>query len=484
MRALGNLHVHAGDLRKNSTLADTSVILVSTDEIVKVGTKAILSRSVNSLLSRTAELFNLAQQANAKQSDCALGEDLVLDLVKVDVAALVNLTADILYWYQFPADGHMPSDPNVSHIPITISLSQLFDTLGLGSVENTIKVSGPGHDVSRPLGVHSMGSDGERRESIGSPGINSLLEQVEKLIKFVLQLERLSSLLFLDAEDSEKLATLTPVFLSVLGLVTSTNVSELSSSLDYLVLASSNDQMTFSRCGDCNDFVDKLSLVMKTAIAIKASCEDFPRSQEVRFPFSMSALELGSPSASDVHASTMDTFPQPKGTPVVIVLNGLLHRLGLSGVSANMTIDGLDAGLSGTLNGILGWLHARTRKMTQEDDDFFSVIFSDPRLAEAFTTVVEAAINLELKLADPGPIATLLADLLPPVLVSLQAVLGSQTVAGLVPVVNNLLNSAKEMDTLLTNCSCATALLLESSGIFVTAVMDIQSRINKHIERR
>lgn len=484
MRVLSNLRIHTSDLRKNSTLANTSAILVSSDEIVQVGTKVILSRSVSSLLSHTAELFNLAQRADVKQSDYALGEDLVLDLIKVDVAALVDLTADILYWYQYSANGHMSSNLNVSDIPITISLSQLFDTLGLGSIENTIKASGPGHDVSGPLGVHSIDSDGERQGSIRSPGINSLLEQVEKLVNFVLQLEDLSSLLPSDAEDSEKLVTLAPVSLSVLGLVTSTNVSELSSSLDFLVLASSNARMTFSRCGDCGTFVDELSLVVKTAIAIKASCEDFPPSQEIKFPFSIAALKFGSPSASGVHASTMDAYPQPKGTPVVIVLDGLLHRLGLSGASANMTIDGLDAGLSGTLNDVLGWLHARTREMAKEDNDFFSVIFSDPGLAKAFTTVVEAAINLELKLVDPGLIASLLAGLLPPVLVSLQAVLDSQTVTGLVPVVDNLLGSAKEIDTLLTNCNCATALLLESSGIFVTAVMDIQSRINEHIERR
>ena len=481
MRVLSNLRIHTSDLRKNSTLVNTSAILVSTDEIIQVGTKVILSRSVSSLLSRTAELFNLAQRADVKQSDYALGEDLVLDLIKVDVAALVDLTADILYWYQYPPDGHMSSDLN---IPITISLSQLFDTLGLGSVDNTIKVSGPDHDVGGPLGVHSIDSDGERRGLIRSPGINSLLEQVEKLVKFVLQLEHLSSLLPSDAEDSEKLVTLAPVSLSVLGLVTSTNVSELSSSLDFLVLASSNARMAFSRCGGCGTFVGELSLVVKTAIAIKASCEDFPSSQEIKVPFSISALKFGSPSAPDVHASTMDTYPQSKGTPFVIVLDGLLHQLGLSGVSANMTIDGLDAGLSGTLNGVLGWLHARTRETVQEDNDFFSFIFSDPGLAKAFTTVVETAINLELKLADLGPIASLLAGLLPPVLVSLQAVLGSQTVTGLVPVVDDLLGSAKEIDTLLTNCNCATALLLESSGLFVTAVMDIQSRINEHIERR
>lgn len=40
------------------------------------------------------------------------------------------------------------------------------------------------------------------------------------------------------------------------------------------------------------------------------------------------------------------------------------------------------------------------------------------------------------------------------------------------------------MDTLLTDCNCVTALMLESSGIFVAIVMDIQSRIDEYIKRR
>ena len=112
----------------------------------------------------------------------------------------------------------------------------------------------------------------------------------------------------------------------------------------------------------------------------------------------------------------------------------------------------------------------RTRKMAQ-GREFLSVILSDPGLSKAFTAAVRTAINL--RWADPGLIAFLLAGLLPPVLGLLEAVSGFQIVTGLVSIIDNLLGSAKGMNTLLTDCNCATALTLESSEIFVAAVMDI-----------
>ena len=484
IRALSNLRIHSNSLRKNSTLANTSVVLLSTDEIIQVGTKVFLSHSINSLLNHTAELFNLAQWTIARQSNCAFSKDIKLDLVNADLDVLVDLTADILGWYRYSADEHISisSDPSLSDVPITISLSQLFDVLDLGSVGTIIRASSPGSELGNgPLGVHSIGPSRKRRESVRSLGIDSLLEQVRTLARLVLQLGDLGSLLPSNAENSAKLASLTPVSLATLGLVTSTDVSGLSSSLDLVVLASSNAQMTLSRYGDCGALVDELSLVVKTAIAIKASCEEFPLSQEIKFPFSISSLELEPPSAPTVQASTTNAFRQPKGTPVVVVRDELLHRLGLSGVSANMTIDGLDSGLSSTLTGALSLLHVGARKVAREEDGEFSpVIFSDPELAKAFTAAVETVTDLRLKSADPGPVASLLAGLLPPVLASLQAVLDSPTVTGLVSVVDDLLGSAKKMDTLLTNCSCATVLVLESSGRFVTAVMAVQSWVDEH----
>ena len=481
IRALSNLRIHSNSLRKNSTLANTSVVLLSTDEIIQVGTKFFLSHSINSLLNHTAELFNLAQWTIARQSNCAFSKDIKLDLVNADLDVLVDLTADILGWYRYSADEHISisSDPSLSDVPITISLSQLFDVLDLGSVGTIIRASSPGSELGNgPLGVHSIGPSRKRRESVRSLGIDSLLEQVRTLARLVLQLGDLGSLL---PSNSAKLASLTPVSLATLGLVTSTDVSGLSSSLDLVVLASSNAQMTLSRYGDCGALVDELSLVVKTAIAIKASCEEFPLSQEIKFPFSISSLELEPPSAPTVQVPTTNAFRQPKGTPVVVVRDELLHRLGLSGVSANMTIDGLDSGLSSTLTGALSLLHVGARKVAREEDGEFSpVIFSDPELAKAFTAAVETVTDLRLKSADLGPVASLLAGLLPPVLVSLQAVLDSPTVTGLVSVVDDLLGSAKKMDTLLTNCSCATVLVLESSGRFVTAVMAVQSWVDEH----
>ena len=83
-----------------------------------------------------------------------------------------------------------------------------------------------------------------------------------------------------------------------------------------------------------------------------------------------------------------------------------------------MTIDSLDAGLSDTVNGVLGLLHAK-----------------------ASTATVRSAINL--RFADPGPIALSLAGLLPLVLGSLEAVSGFKTVTGLFSMIDTFVRLRK-----------------------------------------
>jgi hypothetical protein len=485
MEALHHLRAHANQLRNNPTALDISAVLTITDEIVQASTELFMSHTVGSFLNHTSRLLNIARRADDKLGECELVDDHDLDGLRADIEVFVQLTADILLWYRNSTGAHALPESTSPDTPITLSLNKLLDDLGLGSVKTLIEVGGLGNTLTGVtndlLDGLAIGPANERRQL----GISTLLEEVKGLLALVLKLGDLGSLLSLKTKSSEKPAMLAPVSLATLGLMTSTNISELSDGLDLLVLAATNARTTLSKYGDCGNLVDELSLVVKTAIAIKTSGGQFSLDQNIDLPFPIPALDPVAPSkpvsAPLEHASTADTLRQPKEEPVIIVLDGLLHHLGLGRVSANMTIGGLGPGLSGTLNDILSLLNAGGRKLARRrGTEVPSAIFSNSELAKAFTTVVEGAIDLESKAAGPGPAATLLGGLMPPVLASLQAVLGSPTVVGLISAVDDLLGAAKEMDKSLIKCECTSVAVLDSSGRFVAAATGIQRWMGEH----
>lgn len=488
MRALNSLRVHSGILRKNPTTPETSVVLAHTDKIVKTSTKLFLVHTSGSFFNLTMELLLYARRLENKLSlDCDLADDHHFDDVRADAGVLISLTSDMLHWHHI-ADEHGSSGSTSSDVPIVISLSRLLADLGLGDIKTSIAASGLGElssDVNAILDGLSIGPGGERgKENARGLGLDALVQQVEGLVGLVLKLGDLDFLLSPKTLSSTKRAALAPISLATLGLMSSTDIAGLSNSLDLVVFASTNARTALSQYGDCGNLVDELSLVAKTAIAIKVACEDFTPSEAIDLPFLIPALEPASPLAPvtspALRASTTDTLVESKEAPVVIVLDGLLHHLGLGGVSANMTVSGLSPGLSGTLNGILRLLNAGGSKLAARDGgvSFSSVVFSDAGLARAFMVAVESAIDLESKSTTSGPVASLLAGLLPPVLASLQAVLGSPTAIGLVSAVDGLLASAKKMDKSFTSCNCSTGPVSDSSERFVAAVMDIQGWVN------
>jgi hypothetical protein len=155
--------------------------------------------------------------------------------------------------------------------------------------------------------------------------------------------------------------------------------------------------------------------------------------------------------------------------------------VGFGGTTANISIGGLDERLSGMLNGVLALLNTGGKRLDRRGGfETSSAIFVDPELANAFRTAVEGVIDLESKSAGPGPLTTLLAGLMPPVLSSLQAVLGSPTVTELISAVDGLLGVAKTMDKALTGCNCTSGPVLESSRRFVAAAGGMQNWINEH----
>ena len=157
----------------------------------------------------------------------------------------------------------MSSDLSVSDVPITISLSQLIDTLGLGSIE------------TRPRCQQAIGHPSHRYAR--SLGIDFLLEQTGNLywLEFSPVFRR---------GKSCKAGNIYSCFSGYSWDETSTDGPGLSGSLDFVVLASSNARTTLSRCGDCGTLVDELSLVIKITIAIKTSWENLPLSSEIKLP--------------------------------------------------------------------------------------------------------------------------------------------------------------------------------------------------------
>jgi len=87
------------------------------------------------------------------------------------ICALIDLTTNVLHWHRYSVDGNMSSDPSVSDVPVTISLSQLLDTLGLGSIE------------TRPWCQQATGHPFYRYAR--SLVIDFLLEQTGNLIRFI-----------------------------------------------------------------------------------------------------------------------------------------------------------------------------------------------------------------------------------------------------------------------------------------------------------
>ena len=144
--------------------------IMTTDDEIQVGTTVFMSHSVSSLLNY---IMGLARETDARRSDRAFSEDFELfNQGRRHVCALIDLTTNVLHWYRYSVDGNMSSDPSVSDVPITISLSQLLDTLGLGSIE------------TRPRCQQATGYPFYR--SARSLGIDFLLEQTGNLIRFIL----------------------------------------------------------------------------------------------------------------------------------------------------------------------------------------------------------------------------------------------------------------------------------------------------------
>ncbi|KXN82957.1 hypothetical protein AN958_02040 [Leucoagaricus sp. SymC.cos] len=483
LRALQDLRVQYNSLPRNAT-KETSIARAEAEEIILVTTDLFMSRSIKAFFSHAKELWTIAKRAEDRLSTCEFAELHELDGLRADVRVFIDLTTDILRRCRNSTHAD-ELEGSTSEMSLIISLDQLFGDLGLGEVKAVVKAQG-GSTVGEVLDTLAVSSEDEsQEEAIRDLGIGNLIEQVENLVGVVFKLGDSVSLLSLRTKSSADYGALAPVSLATLGLMTSTSISGLSNNADLLVRASTDAHTALSMCPDCDNLVDKLSFVIKTAIALKATCEEFPSGEEIELPFPIPILEPtppSSPTSAPVeHTSTADTLRQHQGAPVVIVLDGLLHDFGFAGVSANMTIGGLSPKLSGALNGILGLLNAGGKKLTRrEGAGVVSAVFLDTDLAKAFTTAVEGANDLELKSASPGPVATLLAGLMPPVLASLQSVLGSPTITGLISAVDGLLGAAKEMDKSLTDCNCTTVSVLESSGRFVASVMEIQGWIEEH----
>ncbi|KAF9451571.1 hypothetical protein P691DRAFT_773008 [Macrolepiota fuliginosa MF-IS2] len=466
----------------NSSATEVPIVLDAAGKISRATTDLVTSATIGSLLRNTEKLLNLARLLGDLLSTCGCVKDLGLQKLREDADILVVLTTEILDSYSRSPPPGSPSAVDLE-APITISLNSLLGELGLDGIKAVIKVGGLGSGLANTLngllnGL-SIGPADERREAPNDRGVNALLEQLEGLVSLVLELGDLSSAVRSRTKNAVDLpALLVPVSLAVFDLLGSKNLSGLLASIGHLIIASTKARKGLSSCDLCDAVENKLAEVIRSATDVRALCAEIPLGDDVSTFASRHTHPVVSVAVREAPAPVSR---HSNGGSVIIVVDGLLHSLGLSVISGNATISGLGVGLSGILNGILNALNAGPGETSDAGGTSGpAAVFVNLELTRLLAAVVKVAIDLESKLAPSTPGSRRLSSLMTSVVSSLQAVLASPTVAGLVSEVDHLLGVAKEMGGSLAGCHCATEHVLISAEQLLDATLIVKVWFDQH----
>lgn len=510
LRAIGELYTHSSFLRKQSDPRARS-IMRSCDRLDQLAIDMVGSDTLGSFLDSTYGLLNVAQLLDGLLSSL---NSTGLELLQADLGTIVASSTNILSWYHFPGSGVSGSGVSGSGIsgsgvpgsstsgssssvdlntPITITLNRWLGDLGLNGVKTTVRyggLGGLGTAINGLLDGLGIGPADEGQALPANASFDDALHmQMGALLGYALDVD--SSVppaspappigtvstssapqvgsgppagSAVTGESLDLQTILAPVSRATLGLLLATDLSALLDYVDLIIAASTNARTTLDLYDNFDGMTTQLSLVTKTASDVKSLC----------------SKQLGS-DASLASGRKVAAAKAPGDGSVVIPLDGLLYSLGISG---NVTVGGLGRGFSAALNGILNAFNlgaTRARRAGGGSAAVNSAIFMDSSLTQLFRAAVEYAIDLEMKTASsPGPVASLLAGSMSSVISSMQAMLGSPTVAGLIGEVDGLLRATRKMNRSLTACHCTSLPVEESTGRFVGAVKEVGRWLDEH----
>ncbi|XP_006456052.1 hypothetical protein AGABI2DRAFT_77291 [Agaricus bisporus var. bisporus H97] len=499
LRAIGELYTHSSFLRKQSDPRARS-IMRSCDRLDQLAIDMVGSDTLGSFLDSTYGLLNVAQLLDGLLSSL---NSTGLELLQADLGTIVASSTNILSWYHFPGSGVSGSGVSGSGIsgsgvpgsstsgssssvdlntPITITLNRWLGDLGLNGVKTTVRyggLGGLGTAINGLLDGLGIGPADEGQALPANASFDDALHmQMGALLGYALDVG--SSVTpaspapqvgsgppagsAVTGESLDLQTILAPVSRATLGLLLATDLSALLDYVDLIIAASTNARTTLDLYDNFDGMTTQLSLVTKTALDVKSLC----------------SKQLGS-DTSLASGRKVAAAKAPGDGSVVIPLDGLLYSLGISG---NVTVGGLGRGFSAALNGILNAFNlgaTRARRAGGGSAAVNSAIFMDSSLTQLFRAAVEYAIDLEMKTASsPGPVASLLAGSMSSVISSMQAMLGSPTVAGLIGEVDGLLRATRKMNRSLTACHCTSLLVEESTGRFVGAVKEVGRWLDEH----